>query len=278
MSIDEKKLQEITLECKRALDRLDVVTPSVFASLFKQYAQEYGIEDLPENGACSEIVETQMASLVQLSQESGEKIEHLDATSKKALDAMVRGDEASLRESIDETEALRREIDRLKESVYTDPLTKAYNRQWLDAHSLDEEGRLTHPCHLAIVDLNYFKQINDTLGHIAGDKVLVYIANHLKTCGVPLVRYGGDEFLLLFEGSSETPEHIMQRCRKTLLKKKLKYHGLTFTSSFAYGIAECQEGTPFADALEEADTSMYEDKKRIKRDISPPFTSQPSQK
>ncbi len=275
ISVDRKTLQEITLECKRALDRLDVVTPPLYASLFRQFAMERGLKDIPDSAqSCTKIVETQISSLTQIGEKSDAHIERLDTTSKKALDAMERGDRRSLKKSIDETEALRREIEQLKESVYTDPLTKAYNRQWLDAHFLDKEGRITRSCHLAIIDLNYFKQINDTLGHVAGDKVLAYIADHLKTCHAPLIRYGGDEFLLIFEGKPKEVERVLNECRDGLLKKKLKYHGKSFSASFSYGIASCEANTPFCDAIENADSRMYKDKERIKKRIAPPFQLQ----
>ncbi len=275
ISVDQKTLQEITLECKRALDRLDVVTPPLYASLFREFAMERGLKDIPDNAqSCAKIVETQISSLTQIGEKSDAHIERLDTTSKKALDAMERGDRRSLKKSIDETEALRREIEQLKESVYTDPLTKAYNRQWLDAHFLDKDGRITRSCHLAIIDLNYFKQINDTLGHVAGDKVLTYIASHLKTYHVPLVRYGGDEFLLIFEEGSKEAETTLNECRERLLRKKLKYQDKTFNVSFSYGITSCEANTLFYDAIESADSRMYKDKERIKKRIAPPLQLQ----
>ena len=269
--MDQKVLRRITLECKRAIDALDVVTPPLYVSLFKQSAARYGIEEMPEGDGCSRIVDSQLQHLIDLDSQSARQIDHLDAASKKALSAMQSRDESKLKESIDETEALRHEIERLKESVYSDTLTKCYNRKWLDAQMLDQEGCLLHPCSLAIADLNDFKQINDTLGHIAGDKVLVYIANHLKALKVPVVRYGGDEFLLIFEEKGPEAAPLVASCRDALMKKKLKFHQQTFGISFSYGVASCEAGTPFSDLLEEADARMYEDKRSLKERIPPPF-------
>ncbi len=158
---------------------------------------------------------------MKLNEKSGEQVVQLDAASKKALDAMQKHDEALLQESISETEALRLEIERLKESVYKDSLTKTWNRKWLEANILDEEGRFKEPCTIAIIDLNYFKEINDTVGHIAGDKVLKYISANLQALDIPVVRYGGDEFLLISKEPKQMNEveTNLKACRNALLKK-----------------------------------------------------------
>ncbi len=271
--MDKNVVKAASRECKAAIDALEIVTPAIYTSIFTEIAKKYGIETKELADATEKFLDKQIHKLLMLNEKSGEHIEQLDETSKKALDAMRAHDESSLQKSIEETEALRQEIERLKESVYTDSLTRTWNRKWLDANLLDSQERFKNPCTLAIVDLNYFKQINDTLGHIAGDKVLKLISAHLKTLGVPVVRYGGDEFLLIFDDSTDAEKAAkkMHLCRETLLKKPLLFNGQTFKASFSYGIYDCAKGENFSDALEGADQKMYEDKKEIKKRIAPPF-------
>jgi diguanylate cyclase len=267
-----RRLKEATLECKALIESLEIVTPAIYAELFAQVAKKYGLEEGYEE-ASFEALKREVAHLLELNERSAKQIDSLDNTSKKALEAMREQDSQKLQESIDETELLRREIAKLKESVYTDPLTKVWNRQWLNAHLLDEKEAFLSDYVVAIVDLNYFKQINDTLGHIAGDKVLQFIANHLKQTRVPVVRYGGDEFLLFFDSrlGERGAFQKMKANRDDLLAKTLKFGGQTFKASFSYGVAEAKKGAFFTQVLERADKYLYRDKQRIKQEVSPPF-------
>ncbi len=267
--MDENILKAASLESKAAIEELEIVTPPVYSAIFYDIAKKYGLDEDKLKEATLELIEERVAKLIDLNSKSSRHIETLDGASKKALHAMKERDEALLKESISETEALRREIEKLKESVYRDSLTQTWNREWLNANCLDGDGNFKRAYSLAIVDLNYFKEINDNLGHIAGDKVLKYVSSHLKSLGAPVVRYGGDEFLILFN-SADGAEQI-DECRESIISKKLKYNDHTFVVSFSYGTYDCEEGEHFNEALKEADKKMYEDKEAIKKRIPPPF-------
>jgi len=217
------------------LKLIDSISP-VYSAIFYDIAKKYGLDEERLKEATLELIEERVAKLIDLSSKSNSHIKSLDGASKKALQAMKEKDEALLKESISETEALRREIEKLKESVYKDSLTQTYNREWLNANCLDDDGCFKSAYTLALVDLNYFKEINDNLGHIAGDKVLKYISSHLKSLGAPVVRYGGDEFLLLFDSPDDARK--IDECRETVIKKKLKYNDHTFAVSFSCGTYE----------------------------------------
>jgi len=266
-------VRAITQECKVAIESIEIVTPEVYELVFFDIAKKNGYEVEEFEKFAKKLLNTKINTLIDLSEKSNKQIIHLDVVSKKALDAMQVKDETKLKESINETEALRLEIAKLKESIFKDSLTKTWTRQWLDSNILDEKGRFKKMCTIVIVDLNYFKQINDKLGHIAGDKVLHYIASHLQALNVPVVRYGGDEFLLIFDESYtfDKVKEEMELCRKNLLHKTLKYNGYTFGVCFSYGLHLCKEKENFTKALEKADMKMYEDKKLIKKRVQPHF-------
>ncbi len=267
--MDEKILKAASSESKAAIEELEIVTPPVYSAIFYDIARKYGLDEEMLKEATLELIEEKVARLIDLSSKSNSHIESLNGASKKALQAMKEKDEALLKESISETEVLRREIEKLKESVYRDSLTQTWNREWLNANCLDENGNFKRAYTLAIVDLNYFKEINDNLGHIAGDKVLKYISSHLKSLGAPVVRYGGDEFLILFDSANDALQ--IDECRESIINKKLKYNEHTFIISFSYGTYDCKEGEHFNEALKEADRNMYIDKERIKKRLPPPF-------
>jgi len=268
--MDKALVQAASRECKAAIETLDIVTPSIYSALFSEIAKKYGIESSELIDTECESLDEQIRKLLELNEKSNTQVMRLDRSSQKALKAMHERNDTLLKESIDETEALRREIEKLKESVYKDTLTKTWNRKWLENTVLDDEGRFKESCTLVIVDLNYFKEINDILGHNAGDKVLRYVSSHLKTLKVPVIRYGGDEFLLLF-GIDEETEQTMEKSRQSLLKTELRYNDHVFKISFSYGTCDCMKKESFPEALETADKRLYEDKAQIKKRVGPPF-------
>lgn len=93
------------------------------------------------------------------------------------------------------------------QQISTDPLTKINNRSQLDKYMQSLSERSSQTFSLIMIDIDRFKYINDTFGHICGDKVLVTVADLLRnaSCGCPhsfLCRYGGDEFVMICEVSN----------------------------------------------------------------------------
>ncbi|SDF60581.1 diguanylate cyclase (GGDEF) domain-containing protein [Lentzea fradiae] len=107
-------------------------------------------------------------------------------------------------------EQLRREVDRLRrehaearEQSLRDSLTDSYNRRYLDERLMDlltEHGACRHGLAIALIDLDWFKQVNDTFGHLLGDRVLQRVVELLQQ-ELPedafCARYGGEEFVLV---------------------------------------------------------------------------------
>lgn len=93
-------------------------------------------------------------------------------------------------------------ITRHNRRVYADPLTGAFNRRYLDEmYSGWESGRA-----VAIIDIDDFKRVNDTYGHGVGDRALKGLVEAVGACvrnADAIIRYGGDEFVILFDGMSE---------------------------------------------------------------------------
>jgi diguanylate cyclase (GGDEF)-like protein len=154
----------------------------------------------------------------------------------------------------------------LKRSLYKDELTGVYNRKWLHENILNKQKRFINGGILALVDLNYFKQINDAHGHIIGDKVLIFIANQLKKIKGTVARYGGDEFIILFNKniSIYTASKQLHNIREDILKKHFNAKNSSFRVSFSYGLAEYKTDDDLATTIENADQQMYDDKIKFK--------------
>jgi diguanylate cyclase (GGDEF)-like protein len=150
-----------------------------------------------------------------------------------------------------------------------DELTQVYNRR-AGLIRLNEEfaraKRNNSAFSVAMVDADYFKKINDTYGHIAGDNILTHIASTLRgglrECDV-VIRYGGEEFLVLLpETSSKTAAMPLDRLRSRLSKNNYAYNGYQIPVSISIGIATISalDDDP-AQVVHRADNALYTAKK-----------------
>lgn len=156
---------------------------------------------------------------------------------------------------------LQKEKERYRTLATYDTLTNVYTRhffnEWIEKY-YETVKRKNKFCSLVMIDVDNFKHINDSYGHLTGDKVLSSVALVLKESVRRMdlvVRYGGDEFLLVFP---ETPEKIvkgiMQRVEKNLESLKST---LGFKVSISYGTSYITPEIGYAKALEIADDRMY---------------------
>ncbi len=172
----------------------------------------------------------------------------------------------------------RREYERkLAYMAVHDPLTGCYNRHSLDQLLKKEAGRskrYKHPIELLMIDINRFKEINDRFGHQTGDKVLQEVATILqkqvRECDL-VVRYGGDEFLILLPETSGQTQTLKERIIKAVHDWNNQNNILTFPLSLSIGCAHWDPESPqsIEDVLAEADRMMYEEKRREKQAESP---------
>ena len=271
MKPDDRILQIISNETKDSIDKLTVVTPSIFASIFSKFAQEHNANIENEGVLSQDIMRLECSNIAKMQAETSKNAEILSQSTSKAISAIKEKDEALLHQVLQETEKLRIEVERLKESVYKDELTNLYNRKWLhDKYTDDQTSKLTTSGALAIIDLNYFKIINDTHGHIIGDKVLIFLARQFKTTTYPVVRYGGDEFLLMIPNkiTLDLATKTINELRENIITKKFKAHDTNFKVSFSFGLINFNAGDELAEVIEEADKKMYKDKIAIKKRIT----------
>jgi diguanylate cyclase len=244
----------ITQRVKSIITPLEIVFPSQYGKLYALEASSLGIDLHPEELLDSEMLDEKVLR----------HIITLSSCAEKAINAIEEEDKIALQAVLSEAKKLRDEIDALRKIVYEDALTKSFNRKWFEDLYLDDtQEHLRTDGAMAIIDLNRFKEINDTFGHVIGDKVLSHIAHKLKEIGGDVVRYGGDEFLVLFPaGTSVQTVHkrideMLQRCDK----KIFKVSDQTFKVSFSYGVVTFDRGSPIEAIIERADQKMYRQKR-----------------
>ncbi|MEU3556229.1 putative bifunctional diguanylate cyclase/phosphodiesterase [Streptomyces fragilis] len=155
------------------------------------------------------------------------------------------------------------------EEQLRDPLTGLPNRQWLLERTwsaLDDAERMDARTALVLIDLDRFRSVNDTLGHLAGDRLLVQTADRLRHAlpdGAEAARLGGDEFAVLLPlTDSTTSATRVARVLVAELGSPLDLDGLTLVLEASAGVALFPDHAPDAEGLlRRADVAMYQAKR-----------------
>ncbi|MEO8410395.1 MAG: diguanylate cyclase [Propionivibrio sp.] len=164
------------------------------------------------------------------------------------------------------------ELDRL---ASTDPLTGAWNRRRLEetvTNEMDRLRRYDHPLSLLLLDIDFFKKINDTHGHLAGDRVLAELAALIKStlrATDSLTRWGGEEFVVLSPNTTAATMAILaERLRERIARSEFLTVGALTVS---IGVAECLPGELWTPWVARADAALYRAKAcgRNQVDIAP---------
>jgi diguanylate cyclase len=195
---------------------------------------------------------TEVDSVISETRETG----HVQRDMKAQLDQMSS-----------EMEAMRAELAQIKEQSLKDMLTGIANRNAFD-RSLDEllvranEDRSRFS--LLLLDIDHFKQVNDTYGHLVGDKILRFVAATIKRCvkGKDFVaRFGGEEFAVILPGTEMAGAYVAaEQIRKAVAHSVLKdtqtqksYGNITIS----IGVSQTERGDLPLTVIERADQALY---------------------
>ena len=158
-------------------------------------------------------------------------------------------------------EEVRKQNEELERLATTDPLTECLNRRAFFAHFETHWANAEHagrPLSCIMVDLDYFKMVNDEHGHATGDEVLKGVAGLLRTTarlGDYVCRFGGEEFCVLLPNSPlEEALSAAERFRKAV--ELSKFAGLSKTASFGVSAMSLGAKEPH-EMLDQADKALY---------------------
>lgn len=165
----------------------------------------------------------------------------------------------------------------LEKEALTDPLTQVFNRRAAERIGrgiLDHAKRHGTPASILLIDLDYFKKVNDFFGHPAGDQTLRQFANlvqnQLRDSDV-LARYGGEEFIaVLPDGGRENAYAVAERIRSTVDRHDFSFEGTVIPLSVSIGFASFPEDeAEWSSLLAKADERLYEAKDGGRNLVSP---------
>lgn len=186
----------------------------------------------------------------------------LSATRQRALDAEKRID------------SLHKELEEASHLVRHDQLTGSLNRRGLEEVFIREAARAQRhevPLCVALLDIDNFKKLNDTLGHQTGDDALVHLSRVVRENLRPqdtLARYGGEEFVIIL------PETTLEQAEQTLVRLQRELTRVFFMAgeqrvviTFSAGVTARAQGETIDVVLARADAAMYEAKQSGKNRV-----------
>lgn len=202
-----------------------------------------------------------------------------DITERKTLENKLKEVNASLQDQLNENKLLQV---KLQEQAIRDPLTGAFNRRYF-SEALDQEAarsaRENAPFSILILDVDHFKQFNDTHGHKCGDIVLQSLANFLNENtrqGDIVCRYGGEEFVILM--TDVAIEDALRRAelfRARFEAMSIEYEDKILKCTFSAGIASYPLHANSGEALLPlADQALYKSKANGRNRVSTPYPVQ----
>ncbi len=184
----------------------------------------------------------------------------------------------STRQKVEESEArireLEKELEETSDLVRHDQLTGVLNRRGMDdmfAKEIARAERHDSPLCVALLDIDNFKKLNDSLGHQAGDQALIHLATVCRDTLRPqdtVARYGGEEFVILLP-DTKLPEasHAITRLQRELTKRFFLHANDKVLITFSAGVTAFIATDDPASALKRADEAMYEAKQTGKNRV-----------
>ncbi len=159
---------------------------------------------------------------------------------------------------------LTTKLDYISEVAHEDFLTGALNRRGMDEaieREFERADRHSTALSLAMIDIDHFKKINDSLGHSAGDVALAHLAKVVKSIlrsTDVLARYGGEEFVILLPGSKQDDAvNVVAGVQRDLTKNFFMHNSERVLITFSAGVSERMPGEGIDAVLPRADAALY---------------------
>jgi diguanylate cyclase len=156
------------------------------------------------------------------------------------------------------------ELHQMSEVAHQDYLTGTLNRRGMDEafeREFSRSERSGSPISVALLDIDHFKKLNDTLGHDAGDEALVHLAKVVKSALRPtdvLARYGGEEFVIILPATDQAEGiAVMTRVQRELTKNFFMHNNERTLITFSAGVAQRKGQQTPEEVIKRADTALY---------------------
>jgi len=297
------KNQNLTNAINGLEEKGQPLTSEVSAKLYHYYLEE---STEPELDAMRENLRRIFTEILTQIVTTGDETEHFRHILKKYSDSLVdnatpeaikeivnsivaetKGMEESnrlleqrLKSNAEEMETLRHELIKAKEEALVDTLTqlanrKAFNQKLEYSVQILKGSETPEPLSLLLIDIDFFKKINDSHGHLVGDEILRLAASVMNESvkGQDLVsRFGGDEFSILLpetpiSGAVTVANKLLQSIQSKQLRRKSTGDSLE-KITFSIGAASYRQGESLDHFIKRADDALYQSKKKGRNQVS----------
>ncbi len=180
------------------------------------------------------------------------------------IESLINGFDISDDNKADVIKKINFMYNQTKQLTVTDALTGLYNRRHFESNFEREflrANRYENDLSVAVIDIDYFKQINDQYGHSCGDYILKEAAwlmmNEIRTTDM-IFRYGGEEFaLILTETSAKSAKIPLERLKNNIKNHSFKYKGNEIKVTVSIGVSSDTSVEAARDMFDLADEALY---------------------
>lgn len=221
------------------------------------------VKNTNDIGDLKKAVALQLSGLVKAMDNFKKKEEQREQRLQGRYESLI----SKVEEMEQETRKVKAHMEEERLRARTDPLTGLPNRAAYDEQIEQEYERWSRyktAFSVVVCDLDFFKKVNDTYGHLAGDKVLRLVAKVIsKNIRVTdfVGRFGGEEFVIILP-STEATETVqaMEKLRETLAGSPFNFHSKPVNITMSFGVTEIREGDSLEDLFTRADQALYQAK------------------
>lgn len=221
------------------------------------------VEETHDIGDLKVAVSEQLVGIVRSMDELRRQEESRDDQLKRRYGSLM----TKVEQMEQETRKVKVHMEEERHRARTDPLTGLPNRTAYDEHiatELERWGRYKQGFSIAVADLDHFKKINDSYGHLAGDKVLRLVGRILSRQSRrsdTVTRYGGEEFVIIMPGTdTRAATQAAEKLRKAIESSPFNFYGKPVSVTMSFGVSQIQGDDDLDRLFARADKALYKAK------------------